>query len=540
MRVAGAILMLIGLLAGGAAGILQAGYVQPGDWVVGRSQVVNPNHERVVVSSYGSTSYDSGLRITTTGADGQAVFIGTANPIDVDDYTADVARVEITKLALFQRVETSGLAGSKDLPAEPVGLDFWIDHKYGQGAQSLVVDTSGAPAQVMVVAPAGQPISVRVDHVVAGVRTILLGVIGVGAGLVLIGLTLLVVGIVRRNRRQPPDPASTPTAPMPMTPPPALPTSTLARCVAGLLAVSVVLATTGCTVPRTPKPVDVIPRADVTKVPLPSESISRVTADLETRMGTARTTSSPPGYSTEAWPTVYTGVALVSRTFGTTLAKATGDTTNRDACGLVIADLYGDHQRTYPMTTTALLRWGCRPEVEAYYTVLTRAHSYDHWLIAAEVRAGSESTPPKGSTDVVTADEKTLAETVVSAMDGRTTTGLSSTVANVVNAISAAMNPLADKADMSMSLAPPDPATYPTALIASKTQSGMLVTFSLFVTVTMNAKPGYYLYWNPPLDQLLNQPGHRQSLTRRYLSTVAVAFDGDVPTILGQTETPIG
>lgn len=539
MRAVGVILMMIGALVGGTGGYALSQYVRPGDWVVGRSETINPNHERVVVSAYGSTSYDSGLRITTTAPVGQAVFIGTANPIDVDDYTKDVMRVEVTKMDLLKRIETSDLAGSKDLPADPVGLDFWLDHRYGQGAQSLVVSDSAAPAQVMIVAAADQPISVRVDHVVTGLRKVLFSVIGVGACLVFIGLTLLVAGIVRRrNRRQPPDLAPTPTAQMPMAPASAPQTPPLARWIAGMLALSVVLATTGCAVPQTPKQVDAMRRSDVTKTPLPQESISLVTADLERRMGAARAASSSPTYSAEAWKTVYADTSLAWRTFGTALAKASGDTVDLKACGVVVVEVYGDQQHAYPMTVTALLKWSCTPTPERIYSVLTRAHSYDHWLIAAEAAASAEATPPKGSTDAVTVDEKKQAGVLYSGVVSATKEGAPGPLGTLVKALSA-LDPLFDKADTTISVTVADPATYPTSAVVSKTQSGMLMTFSMISTITKNAKPGFYLYWNPPLDQLLNQPGHRQSLTRRYLTSVTVTFDGGTPTVLGTTQRPI-
>ncbi len=536
MRWLGIVLMFLGAVIGGAGGYASAVAVQPGDWLVGRTETLNPNHERVVVAAYGSTSYASGLRIVATTTDGHAVFIGSANPIDVDDYTAGVARVEITSMAPLRRMETSARQGSKNPPAEPVGLDFWIDHQYGQGAQSLSLTDSRTPDQVMVVGAADEAISVRVDHLVPGLRKVVLGTIGAGALIALIGAGLVVGSFFRRrNRPQPtPDPADGPTPPLPAPPPPTAP---LTRWVSVVLAASLVATTAGCTVPRVPARVDVLSRAAITKVPLPDEAVGRVTSSLEQRMGQARRASSPPTYSAESWPLVYSELALTSRTFETALAKATASTAPKSACGLVVAQVYGDRQAAYPMTTTALLKWSCTSELELYYSTLTRAHSYSPWLIASEV-AATKHDPPKSSQEAVTDDEKRegaqLAATLVNE-----TTGDGGSLTSYVKQMVDSLNPKSDEMNVTFAFAPPDPGANPSATTVAKTQTGTIVTFSCILTATLTARPGYLVYWPPPLDQLLNQTGKHASISRRFLGSFSVMYEGRIPTVLGISARPI-
>ncbi len=394
MRPVGVILMIIGVLLGGTGGYALAQYIRSDDWVLGRSAVVNAPGERVVISQYGATSFDTDIRLTATSQT-EAVFVGTANPIDVADYTADVASATITSMTPLRGIDHTSRAGSSRVPvAAPLDLDFWIAHTYGTGPQSLVLSTADVPSQVVVIAPADGAITLRVDYHVTGIRPIVFGVIGTGGGLVLIGLALLLVGIVRRRRRPRPAPAPVPAQAPPVAPP-SWPPAPLSRWASALLALTMVSATSGCSLPKLPAHVNVAAQAEITKVPLTLEKSAAVADDLTRRMNTARTQGNAPTFSPDAWKVAYTELALDANVFDTTWKQASGTTESASTCGVVIDEVYGSLATAYPMTTTVVAKWFCGSAATIkVFSVLTRAHSYSPWLIAAEASL-VEALPPK-------------------------------------------------------------------------------------------------------------------------------------------------
>lgn len=537
MRPVGVILLIIGVVMGGAGGYALAEHVRSGDWVIGGSAVVNTHGERVVVSQYGETSFDTDIRLTARSQTG-AVFVGTANPIDVSDYTADVAHSTITSVAPLSGIKTATVPGaSKDLAAEPVGLDFWLDHVYGAGSQSLLLAEGDTPSQLVVIAPADSAITLRIDYHEPGIRGIVYGVIGIGGGLALLGLALLLVGTIRVRRR----PSATPAPPVG---PPTRPLAPLMRWASALIALTMISATSGCSLPRLPAHAQAAAQAEITKVPLSKEKSTRVAEDLNRRLGAAYAHALAPAYSTDGWKDAYSELALESTTFETLLEKADGGQQAPLSCTIVIDEVYGSDVTAYPMATTVLVSWWCGAgRAEKVFMVLSRAHSYSPWFITASARL-LEALPPAPGQGVVTGAEKDAGSAAIAALVTYVNTGTIGAVEPPA-ALKAAYAAVAaasgtDKVTMTAKAANPDTTTYPSSLHTSRTGSGTVTTSSFVVTETSTAPPGYTIHWVAPVDQIfVNQAGEHKTLSRRFAGTASVLTENNRTSVVGWSMSPI-
>jgi hypothetical protein len=143
----------------------------------------------------------------------KGIFIGIAEESDWEAYLNDVDYDEITDISFDPfRVEYKNHAGNSS-PEAPTSQTFWVEEAYGTGRQVLVWEPETGTYSVILMNEDGSR-SVDVD-VAVGAR--LPWLFGVGVGLVLGGVTVLIIGILMvifslRGRKK--SQLSEPTQPM--------------------------------------------------------------------------------------------------------------------------------------------------------------------------------------------------------------------------------------------------------------------------------------------------------------------------------------
>lgn len=477
--------------------------------------------------------------------------MGTANPIDVDDYTGAVAHTTITSLSWRAIGTTSTSADTRDPALTPSEGDFWLTEASGASTELVIAPGAEVPTQVVLVSKNGAPITLRVDYRVSGVRVVVFGVIGTGAGPALIGLALLLLGIRRSRRRKARSaPVATPVNPPPYPPaPPSWRQGTASRWLAGLVAVALVASSAGCSlpavpkmpkVPQLPRHTAVPPRAQLSETPLSSERTTTVSGDLQSRMAHAWWLGHAPAYSADDWKMIYSDLALQRNIFDTAYAKATqaGATS---ACRNTIETVYGTVAKVYPMTTTVMVRWECGNDLSVrVLTVLTREHSYSHWFIAAEsyAEAGVSMEPGFGERN---AAEEQLGSKAATDLLGILNQKPNTTVTPTtdLNKFTRSCTEPTTGAVHTMSATILTPTDKDGTLRFAKTATGSVMTASYVVTCVVGARPGYEVWWPAPLDQVLGQTGHRTSLSRRFGVTASILIEGTAVTIVGFRADPI-
>ena len=130
------------------------------------------------------------ITVTVGVADGQRVFLGGANAVDVADYVEAAERTEVTDYGLPWDIATEDVDGSATLPAAPDDLDWWIAQESGTGSASLSVELPEQAFALAVVAVGGdslESLEVTASYDVDGGFGIGLGLVGFAVGLGLFG-----------------------------------------------------------------------------------------------------------------------------------------------------------------------------------------------------------------------------------------------------------------------------------------------------------------------------------------------------------------
>ena len=525
MRVLGILLMVIGALVGGSGGYVAATYVQPGDWVVGRAGVANPGGEPVVVSLYGLLSFDTDLRVSATSDKGD-VFVGAANPIDVDDYTAGVKHATLTSLSLNGLTAKSD-PGTSDLPAAANNLDFWVAHASGASEQSVIIPGQGDPAQAVIIGTG--TITARVDYRIPGAYPLVIAAIALGAILFLFGLFLL----LRKNRRGPtPAAAETPaaqTAAPPATTPGPLPPA--ARLIAGLVALSLVASVSGCSVPRIPAPRKVPDRAAVTKVPLTSQQAVALGADYSARNNVALTQSAAPTFDEKVWDNVDSEVLLESDRFSTAYVKFSNDSSAPTSCTTTVEQVYPSLSSAYPLSAIVSARWDCGSDPGVNFNVFTKEHTYSPWRLGAQVHVAS-MTGLDPTTALPTSDDVLIGTAAANDLLGYINTGEAGSV-KVADFENLRQSQLEETSysTSSITAAILETASGP-AIRTVKAGTGLVTLVTYREVVTQAAKPGSYVSWSDPYDKVYNQAGRRQTLVRPYGVVVALRTEAGSTSVI--------
>jgi hypothetical protein len=144
---------------------------------------------------------------------GQHLFAGVAHDVDVRDFLSGVGRTEVTSVRVPLGLSTKAVKGSLDLPADPSSLDIWIASAEGVGQVTLSFRLPDAADDVVILntdASRVGPLTVTADLVVPGAFVGALAGVVLGAGLALVGWSL--IGM-RRRSRQPSDAAAPPARP---------------------------------------------------------------------------------------------------------------------------------------------------------------------------------------------------------------------------------------------------------------------------------------------------------------------------------------
>ena len=188
-RVVGVLLMLIALLAltTGAALAILLGPDNRAETGPHRIATDAP----VVVTDPGVFDWAGPTITVSVGVrDGQEVFVGAANAVDVADYVRLTERTEITDVGLAWDVSTEDVDGTPQLPAAPGEVDWWVAQESGSGRASLSVKLPEQSFALVVAAVGGgslDGLEVTASYDVAGGFGIGLGLIGFAAGLGLFG-----------------------------------------------------------------------------------------------------------------------------------------------------------------------------------------------------------------------------------------------------------------------------------------------------------------------------------------------------------------
>lgn len=216
MSVAGACLLLLGLVSLGAGGVLLAVHATQRDsagfYASGSNPIATPTHafvaEDLNVGTHGpGWLFHRGrlgtLRVTATGTTEKPVFVGIARRDRVAAYLDGVAYDEIRDFELDPFSMTTRRHPGTTAPAPPSGRSMWSASASGVGSQSLRWHVQGGDWAVVLMNADGTPGVVTNVGVAAklgflpwlGAGVIVLGV-GLGAG----GAVMLIAGGGRLRR----------------------------------------------------------------------------------------------------------------------------------------------------------------------------------------------------------------------------------------------------------------------------------------------------------------------------------------------------
>lgn len=125
------------------------------------------------------------------------VFVGLANSVDVRDYVSKTKRLEVTKFRRPWTISTRAVEGNSNLPGAPTALDWWIASSAGLGGASISTQLPDQSVSLAILSVGSSNLSGLQVSVAYGVK----GGFAKGAGLLLLGVALVWVGVlVRRDR----------------------------------------------------------------------------------------------------------------------------------------------------------------------------------------------------------------------------------------------------------------------------------------------------------------------------------------------------
>lgn len=143
------------------------------------------------------------LHLTVEREDGEPVFLGVANEVDVASYVAGQSRRVVSRLKLPWTPTANETGTGLDALPAPGQQPWWIDSIEGAGAQTLVWPIPHGRYSIAVLNADGSPavdVQVTLGLEVEGAFTTALAVAAFGLALLLVGLWLW----IRSRRRWPP------------------------------------------------------------------------------------------------------------------------------------------------------------------------------------------------------------------------------------------------------------------------------------------------------------------------------------------------
>ncbi|WP_129668092.1 hypothetical protein [Phytoactinopolyspora endophytica] len=216
-RFFGVVLLVLGVPVI-AAGVVMAVYVGPDDTFGVLDEEIST--DTAVITSTPSVLDISGPTLHVSADAGDAgTFVGVAHPVHAQSYLQDVSVERITAAGWREDLAHESAAGEEDVPATSPGeLDWWRGSSVGTGEQTVSVELTDEPTQVVVTAAdpeAPLAVDLTVDAEIDGLFATAL--LATGLGLILVAGGVVLLGTARRHRRagrrttgtgKPPDPAA--------------------------------------------------------------------------------------------------------------------------------------------------------------------------------------------------------------------------------------------------------------------------------------------------------------------------------------------
>jgi hypothetical protein len=196
----GIVLLVLGvpiLLAGAAVAIY-----------VGTDDIFDVANESVDTEAAALATSPSFLEITGptlhVTADGGVIetFVGVAHPLHVGAYLDDVPYLEVTNVTAGRELTMLSRDGEGAAASGPVGLDWWSDTASGDGAQTVSLPLTDAPAQIVVMnADASAPLDLDLTVAAEVDGLFVTALIVVALGLILVVGGVLTLRSARRRKR---------------------------------------------------------------------------------------------------------------------------------------------------------------------------------------------------------------------------------------------------------------------------------------------------------------------------------------------------
>jgi hypothetical protein len=524
-RVLRVLLTLVGLLllaVGGAA----AAYIGTDDTVFSKPAAVGDDG-RPVVTVPDLFAYD-GLQLTVRASAPKGVFLGTANGVDIADYTKDAPYFGLVG------VGRTGVSGSdhqgkaKKLPAPPAFVDFWTTKVSGTGTQTLRLTVDGAAPPRFVIVPVGGkgPTTVSFGATIDGLFLSALTVAAAGLFLLLLALGWMLYSRHRRNawRRQPVMPAQN------------YPKAPIYRRLAVPVVLSGLLVTSGCG--NLPTKVDYAPP---TKVALSPADLLGLWKNLDQRLKKAAKKAGPRKYDASQWSYAVSGPMLDAELRSTLYAELTRAKKGPEAPDHNGLSVYSGQFGSYPMWALATVSI---PPGEVGLVVLTKASSTSPWLWRSVANALVTQLPARVEPTPVPAAITTKANAFGAALLKYWRTGKPVNGLAVDSRLAAPLKSARhfEKKDY-VADARLKPAYYghgdgkPRVVAVD---GGYLVVIDYTITTVVTGKKGSRLYWKEPYDQLNDTIGSSKLTNTDVLSAVVMIPESGIGTsVLGVSISPV-
>ncbi|MGH1565096.1 hypothetical protein [Mumia sp. DW29H23] len=190
-RVAGVGLLTLGILAA-ILGAVAAVAFGPDDRMTTGTREIDTDARAVVTRPSVLARFGPQVSVLVELPDDKPVFLGLAHTLDLDDYLASTARLEVTRYRVPWSVRTRAVDGDPQLPAAPTALDWWVEQSSGVGGAELRFRLPDETVSLAVLAVG--------DSDLAGLRLTgayeVPGAFGVAVGVTLTGLGAAVLGLV--------------------------------------------------------------------------------------------------------------------------------------------------------------------------------------------------------------------------------------------------------------------------------------------------------------------------------------------------------
>lgn len=357
-RIARSLLALVGALAL-VAGVVGALYVGPDDDVLLPASRSGSEPGQLVVTAPELLSYDDLTLVVRARADG-GVLLAAGNPVDVTSLADQVEHWEVTG------VRFGGVTGGRRVVAatHPVPLgdlassDLWTDHAEGEGWQELRLHLDGGPVQLLAAPTAEEVPELQVGAHVGGLFWVLVTIVGGGAMLLGIAVTLM----VRARRRRRPGRAGALVAP----------------------ALAVALLATGCGLPHA-----VFTEAPPSRIALEPDDLDAMLASYDELNNRAIRAADAPRYAIAPWRAVDAGPILEHDIYSTVVARRSHDRTRSDPYTHDPVRVYSPRLTSYPMWSAVV----SGDQEAAQVEVFTRATAASPWLMRTSSTADLDDLP---------------------------------------------------------------------------------------------------------------------------------------------------